>query len=102
MVYNHLRQKYSRDQVYYYRMESNQEIDFLIKNREQALSLFQVAESVVSYKSKKHEIEAVFQAMEELNIDCSFIITSNERNTLTENSQTIEILPFLESVLSFL
>ena len=102
MVYNHLQQKYNRDQVFYYRTQINQEIDFLISDRGQVLFLFQVAESLESDKTKKHEITALFQAMEELNLNHSFVITSNERNSITEKSKTIEIIPFWEWILTFL
>ena len=102
MVYNHLQQKYNQDQVFYYRTQINQESDFLISDRGQVLFLFQVAESLESDKTKKHEITALFQAMEELNLNHSFVITSNERNSITEKSKTIEIIPFWEWILTFL
>jgi len=102
IVYNHLQQKYGRDQIFYYRTQTNQEIDFLISERGQVLLLYQITESLEGDKTKKREVSALLQAMSELNLDLSFIITSNERNTITENSQTIEILPFWEWILMFL
>jgi len=96
IVYNHLQQRYGRDQVFYYRTQTNQEIDFLISERGQVLTLFQVTESLESEITKKREISALLQAIEELNLNHSYIITNNERDTIIENSKTIEIIPFWE------
>ncbi len=102
MVYNHLRSKYSSDQIFYHRTRNNQEIDFLISDRGQVLNLFQVSESMGNEKTKNRETNALIKAMDELNLKTSFIITSNERDTIKEKSKNIQIIPFWEWSLSFL
>jgi len=94
MIYNQLRRRFNHNQIFYYKTMSNQEIDFLVQDRGKILILCQVCESLEEYKTRTREFTALTQAMNELNIKKSIIITRNESEEVIKNDKLIELIPF--------
>jgi len=94
MVYNQLRRQIHRDQISYYKTASNQEVDFLIQDRGQVNSLIQVCESLEDLKTKKREVQTLFNAMDELEISTAIIITRHDSDKIDMEGKLIEVVPF--------
>lgn len=100
MVYNHLCRIYDHIQIYYYRTSRNQEIDFIVHDRGNILKLIQVSDQMENQQTRNREISALFQSMVELNIDQSYLITSNIRENIHQDKKKITALPFWEWAIS--
>ncbi len=96
MVYNQLRRVYSFEEIFYYKTSKNQEVDFLITKQGTIHSLIQVSEIISGIQTEKRETNAMFQAMSELAVYESIIITRNERNLFKKNGYVISAIPFWE------
>lgn len=94
MVYNHLRRKYDREQIYYYKTLKGQEIDFLTLKKDDVKELIQVCETVADPNTKDREVNALWLAMEELAISEAKIITRNEMDNFSQTNRTIQVIPF--------
>lgn len=94
MVYNQLRRKFDRDQLYYFKTANSQEVDFLIQDRGIVISLLQVCESLEDIKTKQREVQTLFQAMDELAIPTATIITRNETDKIEFEAKLIDVVPF--------
>jgi hypothetical protein len=94
MVYNQLRRKYGREQIFYYKTSAGYEIDFVALERGQVVELIQVCEQLNDPATKARETRAASLAMQELDIGSATIITHNESDTLVENGRNIVITPF--------
>ena len=79
--------------IYYYKTESNQEIDFLVQDSQRNFALFQVSETLANPTTRQREISALQHAMNELDVPKAMIITRSESEKLTFGSRTIEIVP---------
>ncbi|MBN2012957.1 ATP-binding protein [candidate division KSB1 bacterium] len=101
MMYNHLRRKFSKEKIYYYRTAQNYEIDFIVLNKEEILSLFQVCDSIQESITRNRELRALWQAMDELNVLESFLITRNEREKIEKERKIIHVIPFWEWAISW-
>jgi len=80
-------------EIFYFRTSGNLEVDFLIKNTDGRIMLFQVCETLVNPTTRQREINALQAGMLDLNVAKGTIITRNEAETLTVPSGTIEIVP---------
>ncbi len=79
-------------ELYYYKTKTGQEIDFLVK-KNLMLGLVQVSLSLISTETKAREINALFQAMDELNKQCGIIITLDEEDQFFEGDKKIIAIP---------
>lgn len=79
--------------IEYYQTKQNAEVDFITTSREGKRALYQVTLQLDDPKTRHREIKALEQAMQELNIKESKIITLSHKETLQLDSGTIEILP---------
>lgn len=87
--------------IYYYKTKKGKEVDFII-NKHNKTYLIQVAESINDSKTKKREIEALSEAMEELNLETSFLVTRTISETIQVNDQqTIEVIPAWKFFIDF-
>jgi len=98
MVYNHLRRRFSREEIFYYKI-NGQEIDLVTTKRGEIIDIIQVCERLEAEKTRQRETSALFAAMEELNYSESFIITRSERGEAKKDGRVIYIIPFWEWVL---
>jgi len=88
-------------EVYYYRTSGNQEVDFIIKNTEGRLLLFQVCETLVDPATRRREVRGLEAAMAELNLDRGTIITRNEEESITLVYGIAEVIPVWRFLLEF-
>lgn len=79
--------------IYYYKTQNGREVDFIIQSYNRTKTLIQVCESMVDLKIRKREIMALSEAMAELKLKTSCIVTRNEEETINADSGTIEIVP---------
>ena len=91
IIFIHLR-RHTED-IYYYRTKKGQEVDFVWLDSKGKKHLAQICFSLKDSETRKREISALIQAMEELNMRRSTIITMEEEAVLEEKGRTIEVLP---------
>lgn len=91
MVYVALR--HFTDKIFYYRTKSGKEVDFIIifniKNRH----LIQVCESLTEPKTMQREINALNEAMGELNQKVGTVVTKTEERKISVDNGTIYVIP---------
>ena len=91
LVFVALRRAYQN--IFYYRTKNGREVDFIIQRRTKARILVQVCESLANEAVKKRELRALEEAMEELHLQSSIIVTNNEEGTIEAGSKIISIVP---------
>lgn len=97
IIYIHLRRR--TEEIYYYRTKKGQEVDFIWLDCQGKRHLMQVCLSLGDPATKKREISSLNQAMEELNLGESTIITFEEEDVLEEGSKLINIVPVWQFLL---
>jgi predicted AAA+ superfamily ATPase len=73
--------------VYYYKTKSGREVDFIIQTEGRTKTLIQVCESLVSEQTKKREVDALLEAMNELGLSEGFIVTRNEEDRISKPTE---------------
>lgn len=96
LVFNFLQRKYS--ELFYYRTSNNLEVDFFILSPESKI-LVQASYSLDDLDTKEREIKALIKAMDEQNVDISFIYTNNNSEEITINNRKIKVIPFWKEAL---
>lgn len=96
-VFLHLNQL--APEVYYYKTKSNLEVDFLVKYLNQKMDLIQVCADISDEKTKKRELKALIDAMMELDISSSVILTASEKDIIKIDNRKIIIMPAYEWML---
>ena len=102
IIYLELRRraKYNNDDIYYYKKGSrSKEVDFVLCKDNKALQLYQVAYDITSPKTRKREIDALVQASKATRCKNLYLITDNERDSVTVDGCKIEIIPAYEWLL---
>jgi len=94
VVYNQLRRTYGRDQIFYYKTSSGQEIDFVAAERGQVVELIQACVQLNDPATKVRETQASWLAMQELNLPNATIVTRDETDTLVDGRRSLRIIPF--------
>jgi predicted AAA+ superfamily ATPase len=79
--------------IYYYRSKSGKEVDFIIQTANKERMLVQVCESVLDSNTRKREVAALREAMEELKINSGTIVTRNQEEVLQVAGGNINIVP---------
>lgn len=82
--------------IEYYRTADNAEVDFITTSSDEQRTLYQVALNLNDQKTRLREIQALEQAMQELKLKKSMLITLEHRETIPVDSGTIEVLPVAE------
>jgi predicted AAA+ superfamily ATPase len=95
-----LEQKRNGKEIYYYNTKSGFEVDFLIKKESKIESLIQVSSEIKDKKTKDREIRSLISAMNELNLDKSFILTTDTEETINIDKKTIIIKPVYKWLIS--
>lgn len=98
MIYLALRRL--TDKIFYYRTKSGKEVDFIIVLNNKERQLIQVCESLAASKTNQREINALVEAMTELNQSTATLVTRTEENTLSIDKRTIQIVPAWKFLLS--
>ena len=91
LVFSTLRRTSS--QVYYYKTQGNKEVDFLVLDERGERRLFQVCETMADPKTRKREMDALTEAMRELDVKTGVIVTRNEEETIKTDDGSVEVLP---------
>jgi len=79
--------------VYYYTTKNGREVDFIARGENNKQALIQVCFEMESPKTRKREITALTEAMEETGIKNSLIITDDREEKIKTDSGVIEALP---------
>lgn len=76
VVFLELRRRYK--DIFYYKTEEGNEVDFLVREGTKIVLLIQVTESLKDPKTKEREYKALIKAMNELNAEKGLILTQEE------------------------
>ena len=79
--------------IFYYRTNSGREVDFLAQKLASKRFLVQVCESMKNEGTKKREVRALQEAMDELGLSSGTIVTRNEEEIIVLGSKTISVVP---------
>jgi predicted AAA+ superfamily ATPase len=79
--------------IFYYKTKSGFEVDFILPEWGSKPLLIQTCVTLTKAETRQREFRSLFEAMEELNIDTSYIFTIDEEDEETTNSHTIKIAP---------
>ncbi len=90
-VFLELRRKY--DRISYYRTEKGHEVDFLITTPHGEPLLIQVAAEIREPATRKRELQAITEAMIELRVERSLIVTMSDEERLETPAGQVDIYP---------
>lgn len=79
--------------LFYYRTKSGKEVAFVVPQQKRAKTLIQVCETLKSPQTEKREVSALQEAMRELNLKSSIIVTRNEEKQIAVEAGTISVIP---------
>jgi len=79
--------------IHYYKTKSGKEVDFITGTHGSPRMLLQASETLRNPKTRNRETASLTEAMAELHIPQSTIVTRNEQETIHTESGTIEIVP---------
>lgn len=85
--------------IYYYKTENSQEVDFVIKDGNKISMLIQVTESIDEDRVRKREIDAVITAMDELKIKTALILTYDSEEKIKLKNKSIVVKPIYKWLL---
>lgn len=83
----------STDMIEYYRTQSGHEVDFLVTDRFGQQSLIQVSVDMAEPETRKREVRALLEAMEECDLNQSIIVTLNQEEVVETKEGSIQVLP---------
>ncbi|MBU0455752.1 MAG: ATP-binding protein [Pseudomonadota bacterium] len=95
------RRMYPQGTIYYYKTKDDFEVDFCVRKGKKVTHLIQVAEHLNQEKTREREIRALVQAMDELKLSESFIITLNDTETIHVDKKVIHCLSIVDWLLTF-
>lgn len=97
IIFLHLRRK--TDKVFYYKTKSGYEVDFAAGS-DSAIELIEVSVNLNDKGTRDREIRSLIEAMDELNLSSSTIITLDEDSEIKASNRTIRIIPAWKYLLS--
>jgi uncharacterized protein len=97
LVYITLRRR--TPDIHYYKTKSGKEVDFIAKNSDKKYILVQVCETLVDPQTKKRETASLIEAMSEMEIKSSFIVTKETEETIETESGVINVMPIWKFLL---
>lgn len=93
LIYIHLRRISPWRNIFYYKTKNGSEVDFVVEERGRIISLIQVCATIEEKETRERETKALFEAMDELKISSSIIITRNQNETINKGKKKIHIIP---------
>ncbi|MBI2344403.1 MAG: ATP-binding protein [Deltaproteobacteria bacterium] len=93
LVYVELRRD-DVNEIYYYKTRSSREIDFFVIRNKKERDLIQVSVDPGDRTTRKREIGGLCEAMEELSLSKSMIITRDTEERFSEKGKEIKLIPF--------
>ncbi|HEB98778.1 MAG TPA: ATP-binding protein [Thiotrichales bacterium] len=91
LVFTALRRQTPR--IHYYRTRHRKEVDFIALRESGPPLLVQVCESLRAPQTRKRELAALEEAMEELGLAYGLVVTRSEAESLEVGAGAIEVLP---------
>ncbi len=91
LVFTSLRRITSK--IFYYKSKGGKEVDFIAILEDRSRILIQVCESLADPQTRKREITALNEAMKELNISHSTIVTRLDDEQIEVEAGIIDIIP---------
>lgn len=85
--------KRREQEIYYWRSQQHEEVDFVIKNDLQVERLIQVCYDITDYDTKKREIKALLKASKELKCNNLLVITEDYEGEETIKGKKISYIP---------
>jgi len=85
--------------LFYYRTESNKEVDFIVRQGTKVKSLMQVAYDTTSAKAEAREMKALVEASKELDCDELLLITWDEEGERKLSGKKIKLIPLYKWLL---
>ncbi len=80
-------------EIYYLRTRNGREVDFIARLPDRSRLLVQVCESLVEPATRKREVTALAEAMQEQGLSRGVIVTRREEEQIDLANGTIEVLP---------
>ena len=81
------------DSIYYYRTRNGKEVDFIIPLQDGTKLLIQVCETLADPATRKRELNALGEAMEELGCPVETIVTRTEEERIELKGRLINVMP---------
>jgi predicted AAA+ superfamily ATPase len=81
------------EDIFYYTTGKDFEVDFLVREKNKNQLLIQVCWNLEEEKTREREIRTLDEAMKELKMKKSFIITNNQEEKIKTENGTINVLP---------
>ncbi|MBI2017741.1 ATP-binding protein [Candidatus Daviesbacteria bacterium] len=91
-VFLKLRRLYEED-LYYYKTKRDREVDFYLPKQK---TFIQVSQIIIDPATREREVQALVEAMEEVKGSSGFIITEDEKETISVKGTTIFVVPIYE------
>lgn len=91
LVFTTLRRLYP--EIYYYKTRTGREVDFIVPMRGGYRMLVQVCESLADPQTRKREIRALGDAMDELGMKTGVIVTRKETEQIETENWIIKVVP---------
>lgn len=79
--------------ICYYKTKTGREVDFIAVSHDRKHMLIQVCESIADPQTRKRETNALTEAMNELNLSHSTIVTRSEEEKISVGPGMIEVVP---------
>ena len=88
------------EHIAYYKTRTGKEVDFVVGDPGGTTHLIQACQTLSHPSTRKRELTALLEAMEELDIDNGTILTLDETETVVEAGRTIAVQPLWEWLLT--
>ena len=79
--------------LFYYQTTDGKEVDFLVRERSGAITLFQVCHSLDSPKTRERELSAIGKAGAEVKASRLCLLTYKEQDLISLDGATVEVFP---------
>ena len=79
--------------IFYFKTKGGREVDFLVQEQDRTRRLIQVCESMVDPHTRKREITALSEAMNELGLAEGIVVTRGEDEQIKVASGEIDVMP---------
>ncbi len=85
------------NEIYFHR--GKYECDFIIREKDRIIKAIQVTQTLFDDKTREREILGLVEAMQEYNLEKAIILTAEEKESITIDDLSIEVIPIWEWLL---
>jgi predicted AAA+ superfamily ATPase len=79
--------------LYYWKNQKGEEVDFVIIKNESVSQLIQVCYNMILEDTREREIKALKKGMQHFGVDKGTILTLNQKEIITEDDYEIVVIP---------